>query len=204
MRRGPVGMSARLRLALHRRVPMVLPRQARRLCEVRPGRRGGGRRRGGGGSGGGARAGGRPGGGQGKRPMRTGHQARAARRLVPSHGVQRHRGGGNSKNQIGQRTLIELSVRPGRSLAISAQRLPRRRCARRMISSSSADHASLQIEGLRWLCQRSRHCDAGHDKRGVRGGRRGRGGERRWTVRSRNVTGIKPKDTSARGLGTAS
>ena len=72
-----------------------------------------------------------------------------------------------------------------------------------MISSSSADHASLQIEGLRWLCQRSRHCEAGRDKRGVRGERRGRGGERRWTVRSRGLKEIKPNATSARGLGTA-
>ena len=45
--------------------------------------------------------------------------------------------------------LIELSVRPGRSLAISAHLLPRTRCARMMMSSSAVDQASLLISGLR-------------------------------------------------------
>ena len=57
-------------------------------------------------------------------------------------------------------TLMELSVRPGRSFAISAQRLPSILCALRMTSSSSAVHASLQIDGFRWLCHRSRHCES--------------------------------------------
>jgi hypothetical protein len=33
-------------------------------------------------------------------------------------------------------------------------------CASMMTRSSSSVQASLQMAGLRWLCQRSRHCDA--------------------------------------------
>lgn len=54
--------------------------------------------------------------------------------------------------------LIALSVRPGRSLAISAHLLPSCLCASISMLSSSSDHASFLIEGLRWLCHRSRHC----------------------------------------------
>ena len=54
--------------------------------------------------------------------------------------------------------LIALSVLPGRSLAISAQRFPSLECASRMIWSSSSLQGSLRMSGSRWLCQRSRHC----------------------------------------------
>lgn len=54
--------------------------------------------------------------------------------------------------------LIALSVRPGRSLAISAHLLPSCLCASINMLSSSSDHASFLIEGLRWLCHRSLHC----------------------------------------------
>jgi len=48
--------------------------------------------------------------------------------------------------------------RPGRSLAISVQRLPKRRCAKQMRRSSSGDHGSLRMVGSSWFLKRSRHC----------------------------------------------
>src|SRR5262249_5834695 len=51
-----------------------------------------------------------------------------------------------------------LSVRPGSSLAISAHLFPSRPWASTRIASSSPVQLALLIDGLRWLCQRSRHC----------------------------------------------
>lgn len=48
-----------------------------------------------------------------------------------------------------QRFLIELSVLPGRSLAISDHLLPTSLCASIMIISSSGSHVSLLIDGFR-------------------------------------------------------
>ena len=62
------------------------------------------------------------------------------------------------RSALFHRFLIWLSVRPGRSFAISAQRLPKLRCAAMSSPSSSSDHSLLLIAGSRWLCQRSRHC----------------------------------------------
>ena len=47
---------------------------------------------------------------------------------------------------------------PGNIFAISAHLFPTVIWASRIILSSSSLQASLQISGLRWLCQRSRHC----------------------------------------------
>mmetsp|Transcript_8757 Transcript_8757/g.27184 ORF Transcript_8757/g.27184 Transcript_8757/m.27184 type:complete len:439 (-) Transcript_8757:648-1964(-) len=54
--------------------------------------------------------------------------------------------------------LIAFSVRPGRSFAISAHLFPIRAWPATRVRSSSASHSSRRISGLRWLCQRSRHC----------------------------------------------
>ena len=54
--------------------------------------------------------------------------------------------------------LIALSVRPTSSLAMSAHRFPRLRCASKRIRSSSGVQTSFLIAGSSWLCQRSRHC----------------------------------------------
>ena len=56
------------------------------------------------------------------------------------------------------RFLIALSVRPGKSLTISDQRVPSSATLRMIAASSSADHSDLFTSGLRWLCHRSRHC----------------------------------------------
>ena len=53
---------------------------------------------------------------------------------------------------------MELSVLPGRHLAISAHRLPIILCARKRRHYSIAVHWSFLMWGLRWLCHRSRHC----------------------------------------------
>mmetsp|Transcript_19212 Transcript_19212/g.48906 ORF Transcript_19212/g.48906 Transcript_19212/m.48906 type:complete len:458 (-) Transcript_19212:212-1585(-) len=54
--------------------------------------------------------------------------------------------------------LIELSVRPGSALAISAHLLPTLACSASSFSSSSGVHASFRMPSSSWLCQRSRHC----------------------------------------------
>lgn len=55
--------------------------------------------------------------------------------------------------------LIALSVRPGNILAISAHLFPNLRWLWRMRRSSLSDQfLDLLMFGLRWLCQRSRHC----------------------------------------------
>mmetsp|Transcript_8745 Transcript_8745/g.22774 ORF Transcript_8745/g.22774 Transcript_8745/m.22774 type:complete len:268 (-) Transcript_8745:631-1434(-) len=54
--------------------------------------------------------------------------------------------------------LMALSVRPGRSLAISAQRFCRVECASMRSRSSSDDHLSFLTLGSSWLCHRSRIC----------------------------------------------
>eukprot|EP00964_Phaeocystis_antarctica_P006952 scaffold3756_cov60-Phaeocystis_antarctica.AAC.2 len=56
------------------------------------------------------------------------------------------------------RFLIALSVRPGKSLTISDQRVPSSCTFRMMAASSSTDQSDLSTSGLRWLCHRSRHC----------------------------------------------
>mmetsp|Transcript_46970 Transcript_46970/g.93595 ORF Transcript_46970/g.93595 Transcript_46970/m.93595 type:complete len:215 (+) Transcript_46970:1362-2006(+) len=56
------------------------------------------------------------------------------------------------------RFLIALSVRPGKHLAISDQRVPWVWTASTIALSSSSDHIFLLTSGDRWLCQRSRHC----------------------------------------------
>mmetsp|Transcript_37680 Transcript_37680/g.117897 ORF Transcript_37680/g.117897 Transcript_37680/m.117897 type:complete len:532 (+) Transcript_37680:2095-3690(+) len=57
-----------------------------------------------------------------------------------------------------QRFFTMFSVRPGRSLAISHQRLPKICCASKMMVSSSSVHGALEMLGSRWLNHRSRHC----------------------------------------------
>lgn len=54
--------------------------------------------------------------------------------------------------------LIELSVRPSKTLAISAHLLPIFQCWRKSVHSSSLDQFSFLILGFRWLCHLSRHC----------------------------------------------
>jgi len=54
--------------------------------------------------------------------------------------------------------FMELSVRPGSIFVISAHLLPWAVCAKNRIHSSWAVHSTFSIDGLRWLCQRSRHC----------------------------------------------
>mmetsp|Transcript_12370 Transcript_12370/g.55818 ORF Transcript_12370/g.55818 Transcript_12370/m.55818 type:complete len:202 (+) Transcript_12370:1865-2470(+) len=53
---------------------------------------------------------------------------------------------------------MALSVRPTNVLAISAHLLPNWWCAMMSLRSSSRDHSSRLISGLRWLYHRSRHC----------------------------------------------
>ena len=62
------------------------------------------------------------------------------------------------RNVAFQWFLTAFSVRPGMAFAISAQRLPRRRCAATRVRSSSSDHAPRLMSGRTWLCHRSRHC----------------------------------------------
>lgn len=47
---------------------------------------------------------------------------------------------------------------PGNILAISAQRLPSTLWASQIMRSSSSVQQDFFTSGLRWLCQRSRHC----------------------------------------------
>mmetsp|Transcript_138076 Transcript_138076/g.335613 ORF Transcript_138076/g.335613 Transcript_138076/m.335613 type:complete len:222 (+) Transcript_138076:222-887(+) len=54
--------------------------------------------------------------------------------------------------------LIALSVRPTNVFAISAHLFPYSACATMSFWSSSLDHSSRLISGLRWLYHRSRHC----------------------------------------------
>mmetsp|Transcript_6391 Transcript_6391/g.21443 ORF Transcript_6391/g.21443 Transcript_6391/m.21443 type:complete len:217 (+) Transcript_6391:1338-1988(+) len=54
--------------------------------------------------------------------------------------------------------LIALSVRPTNVFAISAHLFPNVLCAMIKLRSSSRDHSSRLISGLRWLYHRSRHC----------------------------------------------
>mmetsp|Transcript_31164 Transcript_31164/g.72864 ORF Transcript_31164/g.72864 Transcript_31164/m.72864 type:complete len:350 (-) Transcript_31164:914-1963(-) len=54
--------------------------------------------------------------------------------------------------------LMALSVRPGRSLAISAHLFWRVECASMSRRSSSDDHRSFLTLGSSWLCHRSRIC----------------------------------------------
>mmetsp|Transcript_68447 Transcript_68447/g.152788 ORF Transcript_68447/g.152788 Transcript_68447/m.152788 type:complete len:239 (-) Transcript_68447:105-821(-) len=56
------------------------------------------------------------------------------------------------------RFLIALSVRPGKLLTISDQRVPSSWTLRTIAASSCAVHSALFTSGDRWLCQRSRHC----------------------------------------------
>ena len=53
---------------------------------------------------------------------------------------------------------LSITHRPGRSLAISVQRLPKRRCAKQMRRSSSGDHGSFRMVGSSWFLMSSRHC----------------------------------------------
>lgn len=55
-------------------------------------------------------------------------------------------------------TYQEIAHLPGSILAISAQRLPRTLWASQIILSSSSVQHDFFTSGLRWLCQRSRHC----------------------------------------------
>lgn len=54
--------------------------------------------------------------------------------------------------------LMELSVLPGSIFVISAHLLPWAVWARNSTHSSCGIHSIFRILGLRWLCQRSRHC----------------------------------------------
>lgn len=54
--------------------------------------------------------------------------------------------------------FIELSVRPGNIFVISAHLFPWALCAKNKIHSSWFDQSTFRMQGLRWLCQRSRHC----------------------------------------------
>ncbi len=53
--------------------------------------------------------------------------------------------------------LMELSVRPSRTLAISAHLLSTMRCIKKRIHSSSLFQLIFLILGFKWLCQRSLH-----------------------------------------------
>mmetsp|Transcript_24129 Transcript_24129/g.72408 ORF Transcript_24129/g.72408 Transcript_24129/m.72408 type:complete len:218 (+) Transcript_24129:82-735(+) len=57
-----------------------------------------------------------------------------------------------------QRFLMAFSERPGRSLEISHQRLPKLACAWKSVWVSWASQSPFLMEGSRWLYQRSRHC----------------------------------------------
>lgn len=54
--------------------------------------------------------------------------------------------------------FMVLSVRPSRTLAISAHLLLCFLCIRNKIHSSSLDQFIFLIRGFKWLCQRSLHC----------------------------------------------
>ena len=54
--------------------------------------------------------------------------------------------------------LVLFSLRPGRYLIISAQRLPTALCMRARIYSSRCDQGALQKSGLRSFFHFSRHC----------------------------------------------
>lgn len=54
--------------------------------------------------------------------------------------------------------FIELSVRPGSILVISAHLFPWAVCARKRIHSSWGIHSTFKIHGFKWLCHRSLHC----------------------------------------------
>lgn len=54
--------------------------------------------------------------------------------------------------------FIELSVRPGSILVISAHLLPWALCAKNKVHYSWLDQSTLRIQGFKWLCQRSRNC----------------------------------------------
>ena len=54
--------------------------------------------------------------------------------------------------------LILLSVRPGRTLAISAHRFPITWWCKNSNQSSYSFHADFLMAGFRWLCHLSRHC----------------------------------------------
>ena len=54
--------------------------------------------------------------------------------------------------------LTAFSVRPGRILEISHQRLPKCFCASNKTRSSSPDQSPRLMTGSKWLNQRSRHC----------------------------------------------
>mmetsp|Transcript_25691 Transcript_25691/g.86164 ORF Transcript_25691/g.86164 Transcript_25691/m.86164 type:complete len:258 (+) Transcript_25691:404-1177(+) len=56
------------------------------------------------------------------------------------------------------RFLMALSVRPGSSFTISDHLVPSRATASTMVLSSSSLQGAFCRSGLRWLCQRSRHC----------------------------------------------
>ena len=58
----------------------------------------------------------------------------------------------------GARTLMLLSLRPGRSCAILAHLFPYICCASWMMRSSSSVHGSLLMEGSSMLKYRVRHC----------------------------------------------
>lgn len=54
--------------------------------------------------------------------------------------------------------LIELSVLPSRTFAISAHLFPIFQCWRKRVHSSSIDQFSFLILGFKWLCHLSLHC----------------------------------------------
>ncbi len=54
--------------------------------------------------------------------------------------------------------FMVLSVRPSKTLAISAHLLLCFRCIKNKIHSSSLDQFIFFMRGFRWLCQRSLHC----------------------------------------------
>jgi hypothetical protein len=54
--------------------------------------------------------------------------------------------------------FMELSVRPGSILVISAHLLPWAVCAKNRIHSSCSIHSTFRMLGFRWLCHRSLHC----------------------------------------------
>lgn len=54
--------------------------------------------------------------------------------------------------------FIELSVRPGIILVISAHLFPWAVWAKNSIHSSWSSHSAFKMEGFKWLCQRYLHC----------------------------------------------
>eukprot|EP00966_Prymnesium_polylepis_P207761 4812691-Prymnesium_polylepis.1 len=95
---------------------------------------------------------GRDGGGGGTELRRGGAELRRGGAELPSATLC------SVEFQRTQEFFIELSVRPGRDLAISAHLLPSSACFEITSASSSALHAPLLIAGSSWLCHRSRHC----------------------------------------------